>query len=76
MKVFAVIFALHIGILPAFADEPLLGVKLMVDQHGEIYPKGATLGLSDIAELASSNKLAEAKIEIVKEVQKETSREV
>lgn len=76
MKVFAVIFALHIGLLPAFADEPLLGVKLMVDQHGEIYPKGATLGLSDIAELASSNKLAEAKIEIVKEVQKETSREV
>lgn len=52
------------------------GQKLMVDQHGEIYPKGLTLGLDDIANLAMSNKLNEAKIETVKEVQASTRREV
>lgn len=77
MKRLAVICAIVALAMPLFGQgESLLGVKLMVDQNGEVYPKGATLGLSDIAALAAASQLAEAKIEIVKEVQAETAREV
>ena len=77
MKRLAVICAIVALAMPLFGQgESLLGVKLMVDQNGEVYPKGATLGLSDIAALAAASQLAEAKIKIVKEVQAETAREV
>lgn len=72
-----VVSAVCLAAVFANADEMKpFGQKLMVDQHGEIYPKGATLGLDDVAELAMSNKLNEAKIETVKEVQASTRREV
>ena len=58
------------------SGETFFGQKLMVDQNNNVYPKGSVLGLSDIAELASSNQVAQAKIDIVKEVQESTSREV
>lgn len=77
MKRFAVMCTVVLVAIAAFADNgKLFGQKLMVDENGEVFPKGAVLGLSDIAALAASNELAQAKIEIVKEVQASTSREV
>lgn len=63
------------AILLAAAPQ-MFGQKLMVDQHNEVYPKGAVLGLSTVAELASSNQVAQAKIDIVREVQAATTREI
>lgn len=54
----------------------LFGQKLMVDQNNNVYPSGAVLGLSQVAELAASNQIAQAKIDLVQEVQESTSREV
>ena len=74
---FLAISAVCLAAVFANAEEMVLhGQKLTVDQHGEVYPKGATLGLDDIARLASSNEVAQAKIEVVKEVQKAIEREV
>ena len=63
----------------AFADTiaPFqVGQKLMVDENGDLYPKGAVLGVKDAAAIAASNAVTEASIEVVKEVQKATEREV
>lgn len=54
----------------------LFGQKLMVDQNNNVYPAGSVLGLSQVAELAASNQIAQAKIDMVQEVQESTSREV
>ncbi len=68
--------ALGVGLSISCRAEEFFGQKLMVDQHNEVYPRGSVLGLSSVAELAASNKVAQAKIDAVQEVQASTSREV
>ena len=66
-----ILCAILLAALPEF-----FGQKLMVDQNNNVYPEGAVLGLSQVAELAASNQIAQAKIDMVQEVQESTSREV
>lgn len=54
----------------------LVGQKLMVDENGNILPKGSALGVKDVAEIAASNAVTEAAVGIVREVQEATEREV
>ena len=78
VHVLAALLAVALGVGLAFScrAEEFFGQKLMVDQHNNVYPDGSVLGLSAVAELAASNKVAQAKIDAVQEVQASTSREV
>jgi len=66
-----ILCAILLATLPSF-----FGQKLMVDQYGEVYPRGLIPGLGELANLVSSQQVAQAKIDIVREVQESTSREV
>lgn len=68
--------ALAAWALAAVAAPEFFGQKLMVDQNGDVLPKGNVPGMSEIAALAASNEVAKAKVDVVQEVQEATSREV
>ncbi len=71
---FSSLFALQVG---AEVISPYdIGQMLMVDENGEISPKGYTLGLDDLARAQATQAVVQASVDAVKAAQEAASKEV